>query len=51
MAEVKLGDRVRIKDRANRPSPPGYIFANAGGTVTKWIEYEEVIEDYQEYIP
>jgi len=50
MVEVKLGDRVRIKDRANWPSPPGYLFANAEGTVIKWIEYEQVMEDYQEYI-
>lgn len=50
MAEIKMGDKVRIKGRADWPSPPGYIFANAEGTVTRWVEYDEVMEDYQEYI-
>jgi hypothetical protein len=49
MAEIKVGDRVRIKDRADWPSPPGYRFAYAEGTVIKWIEYDEIMEDYKDY--
>ena len=50
MAKIKVGDRVRIKDRANWPSPPGYRLANAEGTVRKWLEYEEVMEEFPEFI-
>ena len=50
MATVKVGDKIRIKERANWPSPPGYRLASAEGTVVKWIEYDEVMEDFQEYV-
>jgi hypothetical protein len=50
MAEIKVGDRVRIKDRPDWPKPPGYRLANAEGVVTKWVEYDEVMEEFQEYV-
>lgn len=50
MAKIKVGDRVRIKKRANWPSPPGYKLANAEGIVTKWVEYDEAMEEFQNYI-
>ena len=50
MVKIKVGDRVRIKDRANWPTPPGYRLANAEGTVVKWLEYEEVMEEFPEFI-
>ena len=50
MAEIKAGDRVRIKDRKDWPSPPGYRLANAEGTVIRWIEWREPMEKFQEYI-
>jgi hypothetical protein len=40
MAEIKIGDRVRIKDRPDWPSPPGYRLADSEGTVTKVWEPE-----------
>ena len=33
MAEIKVGDRVRVKDRPDWPSPPGYQMANTEGEV------------------
>ena len=46
---VKAGDKVRIKDRKDWPSPPGYLFANAEGTVVNWIDWEEPMEEFQDY--
>lgn len=50
MAEIKEGDRVRIKDRQDWPSPPGYVLAGAEGTVVKWIEYDEVMEAFRDFV-
>ena len=50
MDKIKVGDRVRIKGRENWPIPPGYRLANAEGTVVKWLEYEEVMEEFPEFI-
>ena len=49
MAGIKIGDRVRVKDKAGWPSPPGFVLANAEGTVIKWVEYDEVMEEFQEF--
>lgn len=35
MSEIKVGDRVRIKDRPGWPSPPGYRLANTEGIVNQ----------------
>jgi acyl dehydratase len=48
--KIKPGDRVRIKDRKDWPSPPGYRFAGAEGMVIKWTEYDKTMENYQNYI-
>ena len=50
MADIKIGDKVRIKDRQDWPSPPGYIFTNAEGTVIKWIEDEEAIKGFPGFV-
>lgn len=50
MAKIKIGDRVKIKDRADWPSPPGYRLANAEGTVVKYLEYDEVLRKFQRYV-
>ena len=42
MAGIKVGDRVRIKDRPDWPSPPGYRLANSEGRV---IEVDEGSEE------
>jgi hypothetical protein len=34
MSEVKVGDIVRIKNRSDWPSPPGYKLADSEGKVT-----------------
>jgi hypothetical protein len=34
MSKIKTGDVVKIKDRPDWPSPPGYRLANAEGAVT-----------------
>ncbi len=33
MAEIKAGDKVRIKDRPGWPTPPGYQLAKSEGDV------------------
>ena len=48
MANINLGDRVRVKDRKDWPSPPGFVLANAEGTVIKWVEWDEVMEEFQD---
>ncbi|WP_258359865.1 hypothetical protein [Moorella sulfitireducens (nom. illeg.)] len=48
MAGLKLGDKVRIRDRSDWPSPPGFRLANAEGTIVKWIEYEKPMEDFKD---
>jgi len=50
MAKIKVGDKVRIKKRTDWPSPPGYRLANAEGTAVKWVESEDVMEDFQDYV-
>ena len=50
MAEIKAGDRVRVQNRTDWPTPPGYILANAEGTVTRWLEWPEPMEKYQDFI-
>lgn len=50
MAEIKVGDKVRIKDQKNWPSPPGYRLAKAEGTVVKWVEYDEVTEEFKDFV-
>jgi hypothetical protein len=48
-AKIKIGDKVRIKNRKDWPTPPGYRFANAEGTVTKWVEWDETMADFQDH--
>jgi hypothetical protein len=40
MSKFKIGDEVRIKDRSDWPSPPGYRLANSEGAITS-IKAEE----------
>jgi hypothetical protein len=40
MSKIKEGDTVRIKERADWPSPPGYRLANMEGKVIKIREPE-----------
>lgn len=40
MAQIKVGDMIRIKGRSDWPSPPGYRLANSEGRVTSVIEEE-----------
>jgi hypothetical protein len=50
MVDFKPGDRVRIKERPDWPTPPGYRFNQAEGTVVKWIEWDELLEEYRDYV-
>ena len=40
MADIKRGDKIRVKDRKDWPSPPGYKLANSEGDVTQVMEKE-----------
>lgn len=44
MADIKVGDRVRIKDRKDWPMPGGYKLANHEGTVS------EITDDPEGYV-
>lgn len=48
MSKLKVGERVRVKDRIDWPSPPGYRLAASEGVVTKIWESGglEVFQDY-----
>lgn len=35
MTDIKVGDRVRVKDRPEWPSPPGFRLANSEGLVSQ----------------
>jgi len=50
MIEVKVGDRVRIKDRPDWPNPPGYRLKNSEGTVVEWFEWDEPMAEFQDCI-
>jgi hypothetical protein len=41
MANIKKGDRIRIKDRPDWPIPAGYKLANSEGRVVEVIEEPE----------
>jgi len=49
MAKIKLGDKVRIKDRKDWPTPPGYRLAGSEGTAVSICEWTEVLEEFPEY--
>lgn len=38
MSDVKVGDRVRIKDRPDWPIPAGYKLANVEGQVVEIVD-------------
>lgn len=40
MTKIKIGDTVKIKERADWPTPPGYKLANSEGCVTSVKEEE-----------
>lgn len=50
MDKIEIGDKVRIKDRSDWPSPPGYRFADAEGTVVQWFLWEEPMAEFQDYV-
>ena len=50
MAKYNVGDKVRVKDRKDWPTPPGYRLTNSEGTVVKVAEWEETLEEFQEYV-
>ena len=43
MSKIEIGDMVRIKDRSDWPSPPGYRLANLEGNVISIREQEGFI--------
>jgi hypothetical protein len=47
---MTIGDRVRIKAPSDWPSPPGYRFAGAEGTVCKWVDYDAAMAAYADGI-
>lgn len=50
MAELKVGDRVRIKERPDWPSQPGYLLAGSEGVIANWSNWPELFLDFPEYV-
>lgn len=49
MTGIKVGDRVRLRKATQYPCP-GYVFGDAEGTVNKWLEWEELMEGFEDYV-
>ncbi|OGO16662.1 MAG: hypothetical protein A2Z02_04845 [Chloroflexi bacterium RBG_16_48_7] len=49
MSKIKVGDKVKVKGPSNWPTPPGYRFANAEGTVIRWSLYDDVMDDFKDF--
>lgn len=45
MAKFNIGDRVRIKNQPDWPTPPGYRFAGAEGTVVE-SDFDELMGEF-----
>ena len=50
MVKIKVGDKVKVKDRKDWVAPPGYRLADSEGTVVKIAEFEEILKDFQVYL-
>jgi len=50
MGAFNLGDRVIVNSRTEWPDPPGYQFAGAEGVVSRWVEYEETLEGFSDFV-
>ena len=49
MAKFNIGDKVRIKDQPDWPDPPGFVFANAQGTVVH-SDFDELMGDFEHLV-
>jgi hypothetical protein len=49
MAKFNIGDKVRIKDQPDWPKPPGFVFADAQGTVVH-SDFDELMGDYEHLV-
>jgi hypothetical protein len=50
MPVFKQGDRVIVSGRVDWPSPPGYRFTGAEGTVEAWVHYTQALEGFSEFV-
>jgi hypothetical protein len=50
MAEFQIGDKVRIKERTDWVSPLGRTLVNAEGSVVQWVDWQEKMADFQDYV-
>lgn len=49
-ARFKPGDRVRLKPPGDWPADPGFRFAGAHGTVSKWVEYDDAMAAFRDVV-
>ena len=49
MAKFNIGEKVRIKNIPGWPTPPGYRFAGAEGTVMA-SDFDELMGEFQPYM-
>lgn len=49
MTQFKVGNRVRIKERPDWPTPPGFRLAGAEGKIVRWTYYSEIMDDFETY--
>jgi hypothetical protein len=49
MAKFNIGDKVRIKNQPDWPTPPGYRFNGAEGTVVA-SDFDELMGEFQQHM-
>lgn len=49
MSEIKIGDKVRLSSNPQYPCP-GYVLGDAEGTIINWLEWEELMEGFEDYV-
>lgn len=49
MAKFNIGDKVRIKEQKDWPTPAGFRFAGAEGTVVH-SDFDELMEEFQQHM-
>jgi len=50
MAKFKSGDKVKIQTPKYWNSSPPYRLADAEGTVDKWIDWDEIMSPFDDYV-
>jgi acyl dehydratase len=50
VAPFELGAKVRLRAPSDWPADPCFRFADAQGTVVKWVEYDDAMADFRDVV-